>query len=111
MDIGPVELIVLTFPGKRTDARVVDALSEVISNGDVTVLDVVCLTRLADGTIETTDVENLGDIGLDGLDLEAHALIAEDDLAFVLEIVSVNDPCTAPHVPPVEHILHVYGTS
>jgi hypothetical protein len=88
MDIGPVELLVLTFPGRTTDARVVTALSDVVANGDVTVLDVVALSRLADGSVETTDVENLGAIGLDGLSIDAHALVAEDDLAAVLEIVS-----------------------
>jgi hypothetical protein len=88
MDIGPVELIVLTFPGRTTDARVVKALSDVVENGDVTVLDVVALSRLADGSLETIDVENLSDIGMAALRLDAHALIAEDDLAAVLEIVS-----------------------
>ena len=65
MDIGPVELIVLTFPGERADRAVAEALAEVVSREYATVLDVVFLTRTADGLIRILDAdENLDEIGL-----------------------------------------------
>lgn len=84
MDIGPVELMVLTFPGERADPRVVEAISEVVSRGYVTVLDLVYLSRLHDGQIRVTDVDqDLSDTGLGELQVTAQALVSEDDLEVV----------------------------
>jgi Family of unknown function (DUF6325) len=84
MDIGPVELIVLTFPGERADRAVAEALAEVVSREYATVLDVVFLTRTADGLIRILDAdENLDEIGLGSLKVTAHTLIGEDDLDVV----------------------------
>ena len=93
MDIGPVELVILTFPGERADPAVVEALSDVVSKGYVTVLDLMFLTRTTDGQIRVTDVdENLDDIGLGTLEVEAQALISEDDLDVVRDSL---DPGTS----------------
>ena len=45
MDIGPVELVVLTFPGARPDPAVVASIDAVVSKGYVTVLDLVVIHR------------------------------------------------------------------
>ena len=64
MELGPVELVVLTFPGERADPDVVSAVAKVVFPGYVTVLDLVFISRLQDGQIRITDVdENLDDIG------------------------------------------------
>jgi hypothetical protein len=84
MDIVPVELIVLTFPGERADQAVAGALSEAVSREYATVLDVVFLTRTSDGLIRIIDAgENLDDIGLGSLKITAQTLISEDDLDVV----------------------------
>jgi hypothetical protein len=84
MDVGPVELVVLVFPGERADPSVVEALSEVVSRGHVTVLDLVFLTHTSDGLIRLTDVqEGLDGVGLGTLEVTAQALISEDDLDVV----------------------------
>jgi Family of unknown function (DUF6325) len=84
MDIGPVKLIVLTFPGERADRAVAEALAEVVAREYATVLDVVFLTRTSDGLIRIIDAdENLDDIGLGSLKSTAQTLISEDDLDIV----------------------------
>ena len=49
MELGPVELVVLTFPGERADPDVVAAVAKVVSQGYVTVLDLVFISRLQTG--------------------------------------------------------------
>ena len=49
MELGPVELVVLTFPGERADPDVVGAVAKVVSQGYVTVLDLVFISRLQTG--------------------------------------------------------------
>ena len=91
MDIGPVELIMLVFPEEQANAAVVEALSEVVSRGYVTVLDLVVLTRTSDGMIRITDVdENLDDVGLGALEINGQALISEDDLDVVRDSLELG---------------------
>ena len=81
MDIGPVELIVLVFPGEGADPTVTEVLTEVTSGGQITVLDLAVLTRTLDGLVRTTDVrENLDDIGFGSLVITAQPVITQDDL-------------------------------
>jgi uncharacterized membrane protein len=84
MEIGPVEMVVLTFPGERADPAVAAAIQDVVARGYVTVLDLVFVSRLQDGQIRVTDVDqNLDITGLATLTVSAQALVSEDDLEVV----------------------------
>ena len=84
MELGPVELVVLTFPGERADPDVVGAVAKVVSQGYVTVLDLVFISRLQDGQIRITDVdENLDDLGFGSLEIKAQTLVNEDDMEVI----------------------------
>jgi uncharacterized protein DUF6325/putative oligomerization/nucleic acid binding protein len=84
MDIGPVELIVLVFPGEGADPAVTEVLTEVTSGGHITVLDLAVLTRTPDGLVRTTDVhDNLDDIGFGSLVITPQPVITQDDLDVV----------------------------
>ena len=52
--------------------------------GYVTVLDLVFISRLQDGQIRITDVdENLDDIGFGSLEIKAQTLVNEDDMEVI----------------------------
>lgn len=82
--LGPVELVVLTFPGTRVDATVTAALAEIVGRGTVTLLDLVVLRRDEAGVITEfeidDDVERLGLSGLTAADID---LVGEADLEVV----------------------------
>jgi hypothetical protein len=82
MPVGPVDLLVLSFPSENADSGVIAALQDVVSNGFVTVLDLVFLSRGQDGVVRQVDVtEDLDGVGLVGiLQIEQQSLISEDDL-------------------------------
>ncbi|MCZ4077759.1 DUF6325 family protein [Rhodococcus sp. H36-A4] len=85
-DIGPVGLLVMTFPGDRANPKVVEALQSAIAQGSVSLLDLVFIGRRPDGTYRQVDVdEKLEDVGLEILSLEAKALISDEDLDVVRE--------------------------
>ena len=84
MELGPVELVVLTFLGERPDPDVVGAVAKVVSQGYVTVLDLVFISRLQDGQIRITDVdENLDETGFGSLEIKAQTLVNEDDMEVI----------------------------
>jgi hypothetical protein len=81
MDVGPVELIVLQFPGQRADPAVAGVLADVVSRGYAAVLDVVFVALTPDGMLRVTDAgDDLDGVGLGGLQPGAQPLISRDDL-------------------------------
>jgi hypothetical protein len=81
MAVGPVELIVVSFPSERADVGVVAAVEEVVASGHVTVLDLVFLSKSLDGDLRVVDVsEGLDEHGLAVLQVQGQALISDDDL-------------------------------
>jgi Family of unknown function (DUF6325) len=88
MPVGPVDLLVLSFPSENADPAVIAALQDVVRSGFVTVLDLVFLSRSKDGVISEIDVtEDLDDVGLGLLELREQALISEDDLELARDIL------------------------
>jgi Family of unknown function (DUF6325) len=88
MDLGPVELVVLVFPGVRAEPAVVAAVSDVVSRGYVTILDLIVLSRDADGDVTLIDFdENLEPAGLAGMKVNGQALVSDDDMDLVRDLL------------------------
>lgn len=83
-NVRPAELITLVFPGPRAHPAVAEALAELVAGRDISVLDLVFVTRAADGPVGITGTrENLDEVGLGSLEIRAQALISEDDLSAI----------------------------
>lgn len=101
MDLGPVELIVLQFPGERADPAVAGVLADAVSRGYAAVLDLVFVARTADGSLRVTDAgDNLDGVGLGSLQLPAQPLISRDDLDLIRDCLR---PGTSAVVIAYEH--------
>lgn len=88
MPVGPVELLVLSFPQENADPGVVSAVQDVVAAGFITLLDLVFLSRSVDGHIREIDVSGeLHDVGLGLLEIQEQALISEDDLELARDIL------------------------
>jgi hypothetical protein len=85
MDVGPVELIVLSFPAQQADPAAISVLASAVSRGYVSVLDVVFVRRTPDGMLRVSDgSDNLDDAGLGPLQIQPRQpLISESDLTLV----------------------------
>ncbi|AVH23944.1 DUF6325 family protein [Nocardia cyriacigeorgica] len=92
-ELGPVELVVLSFPGPRVDASVTAALAEVVDAGYVTVLDLIYLSMDEAGEVRQIEVdESLGETGLDGVTVDPRGLVSDADLDVVRDAM---DPGTS----------------
>jgi len=81
MPVGPVDLLVVSFPTETADASVIAAVQSVVADGFITILDLVFLSRSRDGDVVEIDItESLDDAGLGVLEIQEQALISEDDL-------------------------------
>ncbi|MEU2001184.1 DUF6325 family protein [Rhodococcus sp. NPDC019627] len=85
-DVGPVAFLFLTFPGDRADPAVIESFRELVEQGTVTILDLVFLAKSEDGTLRQVEVdEELDNVGLAALSIEAKELISDEDLDVVRE--------------------------
>ena len=87
MEIGPVEMVVLTFPNERADPDVVSSLAEVVEQGYATILDLVFLSRESSGEIRVVDFdEDLDEAGLARLTVaDGRAVLSDEDMDVVRE--------------------------
>ena len=82
MSIGPVEFLTIAFPGNNFDGRIVPELEKLIASGTVRIIDLVFVSKDADGNVTAFEYEDLeGDAAAFGhLDGEAGDLISEEDI-------------------------------
>ena len=91
MALGPVELLVVKFPGTQLKGEIVPALRELVDTGTIRIVDLVFIRKDANGEVTTTELGDLDDdtyAALDPLVAEINGLISEDDelqLADMLE--------------------------
>src|SRR6476620_5592868 len=83
MNIGPVEYIAIAFPGNKFSGAIVPAIKELQDTGTIRVLDLVIISKDADGNVTAVELSEasleeaatLAVLGVDGNDL-----LGEEDI-------------------------------
>lgn len=94
-ELGPVDWIVVEFPGSKFNGEIAPALVDLVERGIIRVLDLVLLRKDADGSIEGFELSDLDDseIGqLRSYEAELALLLSEDDVEAIAQAV---DPGTS----------------
>lgn len=81
--VGPIEVIVVAFPGSQFNGSVAPALQDVVARGDIAIVDLAFITKSLDGDVtiieaEEIDAEALGNF--DALAEELLGLLNDEDL-------------------------------
>jgi hypothetical protein len=82
-ELGPVDWIVVEFPGSRFNGQIVPALLDLVERDLVRVLDLLVLKKDDDGTLEAFELSDLdeGEIGeLRTYESELAMLLSEEDV-------------------------------
>ena len=59
MGVGPVDVVIIGFPGNRFTGRIAPALMDLVGNGTVRVLDLLFVSKDADGVTSTIELSDL----------------------------------------------------
>jgi Family of unknown function (DUF6325) len=92
MSVGPVEYIAIAFPGNKFSGEIVPAIKALQDSGTIRVLDLVIISKDADGNvtaIELADADPEQRAALDVLGIERSNLLGEEDFE---DIGSALDP-------------------
>ena len=87
-DIGPVEYLIVSFPGSRFRGEIGPALAELVEAGTIRIIDIAFVTKDDDGETAAAELMELDpDVqeGLERLGVEPTGLFNEEDLAAAAE--------------------------
>jgi Family of unknown function (DUF6325) len=89
-ELGPVDWMVVEFPGSRFNGEMAPALRDLVDRKLVRVLDLLLLKKDADGEVEAFELSDLDDTELGDLrsyEAELAMLLSEADVAAVAAAV------------------------
>jgi Family of unknown function (DUF6325) len=91
MTIGPVEYIIVGFPGNQFTGAIAPALANLIDNGSIRVLDLLFVSKDIDGNVLAFEFDQLDELASYGqLDGEVGGVIGEEDVAHAAEALEPN---------------------
>ena len=85
-ELGPVDYLVVEFPGSKFNGEIGPALVDLVDRGIVRVLDLLLIKKMADDSFETFELGDLdtGELGeLRRLETQVAELLSVDDVANV----------------------------
>jgi Family of unknown function (DUF6325) len=93
MSIGPVEYMIVAFPGNKFRGEIVPALKELVDAGTIRIIDLAFVMKDADGAVVTAEMADLDSEvfkAFDALSPETMGLLNQDDLAAAGEELEPN---------------------
>ncbi|MDO1481184.1 DUF6325 family protein [Rhodococcus ruber] len=89
-ELGPVDWIVVEFPGSRFKGEIAPTLDELVERGIVRVLDLLLLKKDTDGSLEAFELADLDESEIGALrsyESELAMLLSEEDVEAVAAAV------------------------
>ena len=91
MALGPVEYIIVGFPGNQFNGEIAPELAKLVESGTIRILDLVFITKDADGNVEALDFEDHHDVALfHALDGDVGGFISDEDIEYAAADLEPN---------------------
>jgi hypothetical protein len=91
-ELGPVDYLVVEFPAGASNftGEMAAELLALVNSGTIRVIDVLILTKDADGTVEATELSDIAELGeLQAIEVGLGELLAADDVG---HLAAAMDP-------------------
>ena len=92
-EIGPVDYLIVAFPGNRFRGEIAPALAELVDAGTIRIIDIAFVSKDENGDVgafELTELDPEVREGLENLGVEVSGLFNEDDLMAAAEELEPN---------------------
>jgi uncharacterized membrane protein len=92
MAVGPVDVYIIGFPGNKFTGRIAPAITDLVDNGTIRVLDLLFVMKDADGvvtTLEATDLDEEG-AGFLSIDVAQPGALGSEDAEEVSDDLPPN---------------------
>jgi hypothetical protein len=93
MSIGPVEYVILGFPGNKFTGQIVPELAKLIDSGLVRIIDLTFISKDAAGRVEVVESDAVEELAaFAGLDAEVGGILTDEDVAHAALSLEPNGP-------------------
>jgi hypothetical protein len=83
MAIGPVEYIIVGFPGNQFNGEIAPELGKLVESGTIRILDLVFITKDGSGEVSAVEFEDHADVALfNALEGEVGGLVSNEDIEY-----------------------------
>ena len=85
-ELGPVDWLVVEFPGSRFTGEIAPTLDTLVENGTIRVLDLVLVRKYEDGALDFFELSDIDESEIGGLrayETELALLLSEEDMTSV----------------------------
>ena len=92
-EIGPVDYLIVSFPGNNFTGEIAPALAELVENGTIRIIDAAFVGKNEDGetvAMELTELDPDVQAGLARAGIEVGGLFNEDDLQDAADALEPN---------------------
>jgi hypothetical protein len=92
-EIGPVDYMIVAFPGNEFKGEIAPALADLVEAGTIRIIDLAFVAKSADGDIvamELTDIDPEVRKGFENAGIEVNGLFNEEDLQAAGEELEPN---------------------
>ncbi|MGD2044115.1 MAG: DUF6325 family protein [Acidimicrobiia bacterium] len=97
--MGPIEVLVVGFPGSQFNGSILPALQDVVEKDIVSIVDCLLITKNEDGSVDFTEIEEVGsneDVArLQELFDEVNGLLSDEDVEAFAEALEPGDSAAA----------------
>ena len=92
MEVGPVDVYIIGFPGNKFTGRVAPAILELVENGTIRILDLLFVSKDADGVTTVIQAEDLDEDGAAflAIDVTQPGALGEEDAEEVSDDLPAN---------------------
>ena len=70
MAVGPVDVYIIGFPGNKFTGRIAPAIMDLVHNGTIRVLDLLFVSKDADGVVTSLQAKDLDEEGAEFVSIE-----------------------------------------
>ncbi|MDI2129974.1 DUF6325 family protein [Yinghuangia seranimata] len=91
MQLGPVDCLVVEFPGNNFRGEIAPALAALVNSGTIRILDLTFVRKDADGDVTYFELDDLDPVdvaGFDDVDGTISGLLNRDDIAQVADALA-----------------------
>jgi Family of unknown function (DUF6325) len=91
MAIGPVEYLILGFPGNNFTGQIVPELAKLLDSGLVRIIDLTFITKDAAGRVDVVEYDAVEELAaFAGLDAEVGGILTDEDIAHAAQSLEPN---------------------
>ena len=93
MSLGPVEYLVIEFPGSQFKGEIIPALRELVDNGTIRIIDLVFVQKDDQGRVSVRELDDLTKDAAEAfapLAQETRTLLSDEDIQKLTDVVDRN---------------------